>query len=224
MNEMTEEDLKMLAAQLSHPKGDTGIEVGLRMADNNRGMIITTLDELLLSPGDKVLEIGHGNGWHLPDLFESYSDSHYVGLERSELMHNEAKSRYQSQSDRLNGTADFILNDSPILPFQDQSFQRIFSVNTLYFWEDPDRMLTEIARILMPGGSCLLSYADASCLAALPFTKYGFRSYERVELEELALRNGFHSAEFHHHSERIVSPEGESFERVYTIAVLEIPN
>ncbi len=66
--EFTEEELGEFAAQLSHLKGVKGIEVGESMRLNNAEMISRTMESLQLSVDARILELGHGNGYHISGL------------------------------------------------------------------------------------------------------------------------------------------------------------
>jgi SAM-dependent methyltransferase len=44
------------------------------------------------------------------------------------------------------------------LPFADGSFDKVCSVNTLYFWPDPARDLGEVYRVLAPEGRCYITF------------------------------------------------------------------
>ena len=57
---------------------------------SNRNMIERSIDCLPLSGVKQLLEIGFGNGAHLPYLFAKASHLHYTGIERSEAMIAEA--------------------------------------------------------------------------------------------------------------------------------------
>lgn len=46
----------------------------------------------------------------------------------------------------------FELYDGSVFPFGDEGFDRLFTVNTIYFWEDPAHTLSEVHRVLKPGG------------------------------------------------------------------------
>lgn len=147
---LTPEFLEM-EQQLSCPSGDKGIEMGKVMNDTNVGMITSSIKALGIEAGHKVLELGHGNGGHIRQLLNQADDVHYTGIEISDTMHREAarmikSSNYASQ-------VDLILYDGSRLPFPDNTFDKFFTVNTIYFWPDPVAMLLEIARVLKPSAS-----------------------------------------------------------------------
>jgi arsenite methyltransferase len=53
------------------------------------------------------------------------------------------------------------------LPFADDSFDGVLSVNTVYFWRDLPADLTEIRRVMAPGGRLVLGIRDPSIMRRL---------------------------------------------------------
>lgn len=141
---MEKQDLKILAQNLANPQGKKGIEIGEMMNDTNIGMTLESIQTLLIEDDEHILEIGHGNADHVKSILNKATNIKYTGIDISETMHNEAK--------RLNkhfeGQADFVLYEGRKLPFQDKTFAKIFTVNTVYFWEQPVEYLNEIYRVL----------------------------------------------------------------------------
>ncbi|MBK6642508.1 MAG: hypothetical protein IPG39_15420 [Bacteroidetes bacterium] len=90
-NNLTETDIREIAAQLRMPAGEKGVEMGHIMNEANVAMIDHTLDTLQPIKGDKILEIGHGNAHHLKKLLKMEAGINYTGLDISETMHLEAK-------------------------------------------------------------------------------------------------------------------------------------
>ena len=88
---MEKEQLTELASQLSHPKGEKGNEIAQMMHETNIGMTKNAISNLKLTPGDSVLELGHGNAGHLEFLFSQCGNIHYTGLEISTLMNQEGQ-------------------------------------------------------------------------------------------------------------------------------------
>src|SRR5690606_12980542 len=139
-------ELRKLERQLSCPSGKFGLVVGQNMNISNMGMTLSTADLLELEDGNVVLELGHGNCGHLDQLLNKANDLRYFGLEISQTMWEEAR---RNHFDKL---AEFQLYDGVNIPFSDCFFDRFMTVNTLYFWSDPEKLLNEIERILKLGG------------------------------------------------------------------------
>ena len=77
------------------------------------------------------------------------------------------------------------------LPFKDQEFDKVFSINTIYFWSEPSLVLSEINRVLKPGGKVVVSVRPKAVMQDYPFVKYGFEMYSKEELADLLTENDF---------------------------------
>jgi ubiquinone/menaquinone biosynthesis C-methylase UbiE len=82
---------------------------------------------------------------------------------------------------------------SDSLPFENNSFDKIFCINVIYFWETPDLHLKEIYRVLKPGGKFYTGFRPADIMLQLPFTKYGFTLYSESEWGKKLSDNQFDS-------------------------------
>lgn len=146
---MEEKDLKILAQNLANPQGEKGIEIGEMMNATNIGMTLESIKTLLLEDGEKILEIGHGNAGHLKNILDKAKELKYTGIDISETMNKEAGNLNKEFKDQ----AEFILYEGKKLPFEDEVFDKIFTVNTVYFWENPVDFLNEIYRVLKDSGT-----------------------------------------------------------------------
>ena len=207
------DDLKELAKQLGNPEGEIGIEVANMMNATNIGMTKHAIESLNLNTNDVVLELGHGNCGHLPFLMEQAENLKYFGLEISELMQQEAIKSNQNYIE--NNSADFRLYNGTEIPFDDKSFDKIFTVNTLYFWENSDSLLNEIYRVLKPNGIFALTFADKSFMEKLPFTSFGFNLYNLKDTEELLQKNDFKVIESISQTEQVFSKTNEMVNRTF---------
>lgn len=103
-----------------------------------------------LIPGDKVLDLGCGNG----RMFEFFQDKNidYVGIDSSEKLIELAKKRYPG--------VRFELADALNLPFLDNSFDKVYSFAVLHHIPSEElrlRFLEEARRVLRPGGKIILT-------------------------------------------------------------------
>lgn len=187
--EWSTEELQEIASQLSNPSGGNGIKTAERMADNNANMTVRTIETLEVRDGDMVLEIGHGNASHLPLVLSDKGGVRYYGIDISETMVEEA-SKLNAKSVN-EGRASFTVSSGSSIPFDDDFFDKIFTVNTLYFWQDPVGYASDIFRVLKPGGCVVLTITDKRFMEKLPFTRYGFRLYDRAGAEAVLTEVGF---------------------------------
>ena len=213
----TEEDLKNLASQLSKPEGEMGVKVGQNMEISNANMTAQAISALQIADNEKVLEIGPGNGQQIESILNGRSGVTYIGVDISELMIQEATNinKVYVQS----GEAIFTLSDGHTLSFDDQFFDKIFTVNTVYFWEDPGAYAQEIYRVLKVGGSFALTFAEKSFMEKLPFTKFGFTLYDQKSAVDLLVNAGFEIDKVLPHHEKIKGNMGEFVDRDFVVVV-----
>lgn len=176
---MSNLDLNEVANQLRCPSGQAGEELAEVMFKSNSNMIYKTVDRLQLYQNDALLEIGFGSGKHLPYIFSAAQNLHYYGIEISELMLEMAmKVKESLDKEHIELTLAQELNT---LPYSDKVFNHCFSVNTVYFWNDPVKYFTEIYRVLKPGGSIALSYIREDFAQQQPFAKEDIFHFYRTE-------------------------------------------
>ncbi|WP_336702719.1 class I SAM-dependent methyltransferase [Chryseobacterium indologenes] len=215
---MEKDELKILAQNLANPQGEKGIEIGEMMNATNISMTLESIKTLVIDDEQQILEIGHGNAAHLKSLMSLAKNLRYTGIDISETMHNEAK--------RLNkefeSEADFVLYEGKRLPFRDKSFDKIFTVNTVYFWENPVEFLNEIYRVLKDDGTFVLTFGQRVFMEKLPFTEYDFTLYSNNEMEELVSKSQFKRMKTSEREEEIKSKTGnETIQRIYTILTIK---
>ncbi len=216
---MEEKDLRLLANQLMKPEGDRGIEIANMMNESNQGMTINSIENLSLTENDVILEIGPGNAGHLNYLFSKVQKLRYFGIDISELMVSEASRINCSQIE--NESASFTLYDGENIPFESNYFDRIFTVNTIYFWSNPILFIQEISRVLKHNGRFSLTFAEASFMEKLPFTKFNFNLFSVEKLQEIIKDSNLTIASIDNQKEMIHSKTGELVERKFVTVLLK---
>lgn len=209
---MNEAELEALAAHLRCPDGDKGLKVAAMMNATNANIISKTIALLRIQEGDNVLEIGPGNGKHVRDFMLLADGITYFGIDISEIMVAEASADYADYSD-----VSFQLSDGKVIAFQDNSFDKIFTVNTIYFWEEPEAYLKEIWRVLKPGGTLCIGFIPEKVMQKIPFVKYGFNLYSEGRVRELLESCGLTIASEITEKERITGNTGQHIEREFVI-------
>jgi ubiquinone/menaquinone biosynthesis C-methylase UbiE len=189
---MSEEQYEILAAQLRKPSGEMGTDIGKWMNDGNRKMNEETIKLLAPQENDTILELGMGNGAFVKEILNKAETIKYTGCDYSELMVEEAGRRNKEYVDK--GRCEFVHADAAGLPFQEAMFKKVFSINTIYFWSDPARVLSELRRVLQPGGLIALAFRPAIEMMNYPFVKYNFTLYEAKNVIDMLGHNGFTNA------------------------------
>jgi len=216
-NQFTKTQLKEIESQLSHPRGAQGIEIANSMNQSNIGMTKSSIAALNVGEGDVVLEIGHGNCGHLKYLIDAAEEIKYIGLEISETMNNEAKKQLSSVEAK---NVEFKLYKGNELPLDNESVDRVLTVNTLYFWEKPIAFLMEIFRVLKNDGLCIVTYAHKEFMNTLPFVNEKFRLYNPKDLDGLLKVTKMTLKRNYKKQETVRNKAGDYVERVYSVAVL----
>ena len=205
-----------LEKQLKHPEGENGLKVAEIMFESNQNMIGQSLTALNLKDNESVLEIGHGNGAHLTNIFDKANGIKYVGLELSETMHLEALRLNSRLAETEN--LDFIHYDGDTLPFDSITFDKIFTVNTLYFWQDPVQFLLELKRVVKTNGEIIIAFAQKDFMKTLPFVNTEFTLYNQSDLELIVKKAGLYLKECSEFCEEAWSKSDEVVNREYYIA------
>jgi ubiquinone/menaquinone biosynthesis C-methylase UbiE len=117
--------------------------------------------------------------------------------------------------------AFFSLYDGNKIPFEDESFDKIFTVNTIYFWQEPQKLLLEIYRVLKPNGNFCLTFAEEDFMKKLPFTQFEFELYSTEKAQDLIQKTPFQIVYTETQTEKVKSKTGELVDRAFTTIVLE---
>ena len=118
------------------------------MEDHHLPIVTPTLALMDLQPEDSVLDLGCGTGWLARRIAASVANIQVTGVDVSdELIHRaEVASAGIPHLRFLRGTAEEI--GAP-----GDSFTKVISVESAYYWSQPARGIREMLRVLRPGGS-----------------------------------------------------------------------
>ncbi len=207
-----------MAGMLGKPEGEVGRAVGEMLNRVNANITSAVYQRLMLRDNDRILEIGFGNGRLLPALMALADDMTYVGLDRAKTMVTEATAHNAELV--AAARASFRLGSAESIPCKDESFDRVFAVNVIYFWPEPVRALAEMRRVLRPGGLSIV--ASAIMLPGEeppPFAKpeYGFHRRSREALLALHRDAGFSNVLADDYNEMAPLPDGSIRKRSYAI-------
>lgn len=115
-----------------------------------------TLEALSLEPGEAVLDIGCGPGYLTLDMAERVGTSgRVVGVDTSQPMLDVAAARCAAHA-----RIELRAADATALPYPDSSFDAVAAVQVYLFVPALDHALTELARVLKPGGRAVVVDTD----------------------------------------------------------------
>lgn len=146
--------------------------------------------------GEEVLDAGCGTGIYLAELIS-------IGVKPTGIDQDEALLDYAAKAKGLGP----VLVRGPLvpLPFVSRSFDKVLCVCTLEFVVQPEKAVSEMERVLRPGGMLLLGFLNSnSAWAELRLEKakdpssvwHGVRFYALAEITELAEKYGLMPREF----------------------------
>jgi len=139
------------------------------------------MPELRLPPGEgrRLLDIGCSWGrWSVAAARKGYRP---IGLDPSLGAVLAAK----RMCARLGVKADFVVGDARFLPFQRSAFDNVFSYSVVQHFSKADarRTLAEVARVLLPGGECLIQMPNVFGVRSLQHQmRRGFREGRDFEV------------------------------------------
>ena len=150
--------------QLAHPSGLAGRLLGRAMHLLNRVPLRRLVEALCIQPGDRVLDIGCGDGSAIALMPQSCS---VVGLDQSATMM--AAARRRLRRDVASGRVSLVRGDMTQLPFDADQFDRIAAANVLYFCKDVPAFLAECRRVLRPEGQLAIYVTSGDSMRRWPF-------------------------------------------------------
>ena len=217
----TEEQLKAIAAQFRKPEGEAGAEIAKYMNQGNHKINEYALEVLNLNHNDKILEIGMGNGFFVNQIVRSDNLVNYCGCDFSDLMVAHASENNRSLIDE--GRVEFVTADAGNMPYGDNVFNCVLTVNTLYFWDPPEKVFAEIRRVLKPGGKLVLAIRPRAMMEEIPITRFGFKLFTLDDLSKLLSDNHFavKSIEEKYEPDQLNNGEGERLATLLAVAIAE---
>jgi SAM-dependent methyltransferase len=208
-----------LAAQLGHPTGDLGVAVAEKLNATNAGAYAAACAKLGAQQGERVLEIGFGNGREIPRALELAPGLTYWGIDVSETMVTTAAQFNAAAIER--GQVHLIADTLATSRLAEAMFDRVLAVNTIYFWPEPERDLAHIRRLVRQGGRMVLVAISPSSTKSREIYRHGFRFYEASALEAMLHTVGFGEVGVGVLRETVTTLTGATAEREMLIVAAE---
>lgn len=181
------------ASQCGNPRGIVGSIVTWAMNRANKVMYDGIIENMRSPKGMKVLDIGFGNGYLDALIYRKERCSIY-GIDISEDMVKLASEKNKKAIEK--GDMHFSVGDCCDLAFEDQAFDIVVTMNTIYFWNDTIKGLQEIYRVLKNGGVFYNAVLPKENLDKIFYTKNGFKKFETQEYSEMGQQVGFKKISF----------------------------
>ena len=184
-------------AQFGKPEGQLGAFAGWIMAHrgSNRQRNQWTVDLLKIAPGDRVLELGSGQGLALAAAAERVKTGQVVGIDHSSVMIEQARRRLRKLG--LEDRVELRLGGIEALKALAGPFDKILSANVVQFVRDKPVLFALFHRLLSPGGQVASTYqprhrgataADAHRTAEELKGLMAAAGFAQIRIEELQLK------------------------------------
>ena len=175
-------------AHFRNPNGFLGRIAGLLMAMTNRRINRFVVEMLDVQTHDRVLEIGFGPGVCIAMLAELATNGLVAGVDPSLTMVAQASARNRAavRSHRV----ELKVGSVSAIPYPDESFDKVCSVNNIYFWPSRGDDLREIRRVMRDGGTLALAFR----IEPNPAAPSKLPSFDPEEAKRLLATTGFRDA------------------------------
>jgi ubiquinone/menaquinone biosynthesis C-methylase UbiE len=171
------------------PSGPLGWFSARTMALGHGPIHATMAGELDLRPDDDLLDVGCGSA----GLLEHHAAHvrHVAGLDASGIQVGLARGRLAERI--AAGTAEIFLGDAAALPWADGRFSVVTAYGCIEFVPDPLKALSEMYRVLRPGGRAVVTLGLSTDDASLSGTsnEWRIRRWSAADARGLMEEAGF---------------------------------
>ena len=179
-----------IARQLSHPTGLVGkFVLGPLWNRRNAALNEAAFTHLALKEDDRVLDVGFGGGYLLGKIISTVKEGFVAGIDVSSEMVENCRTRYCIEIEA--GRVDIQCSQAESLPYPDDTFTKVSSVNSIFYWDDVEQGIGEIYRVLEDGGMVVLTFTCKEDLGSKAFARHGVETFEEEEVEEMLVKAGF---------------------------------
>jgi arsenite methyltransferase len=124
---------------------------GEEMENHHISITEQTLALMHLKPGQRVLDLGCGAGWASRLLARKVNGGErpgqVIGLDVSDEMIRRARANSTDYDNLM-----FVVGSAQQIPWEENFFDKVLSVESFYYYADQDRALAELFRVMAPRG------------------------------------------------------------------------
>ncbi len=146
-------------------------------------------ETMSIQDNDFVFEIGFGTGKLIDKIAKQIKQGLIEGVDFSETMVSLAKKRNRIHI--TNGKIKILQGDFDEIPLKNEYYDKVCSVNTIYFWRNPEFTSRRVAEILKPEGKFIIGFEDIKQLEQRKLNDKVFHLYSKADVKNLLLKAGF---------------------------------
>ena len=179
---------------------------GDEMEDHHSDITEQTLALMDLQPNDRILDLGCGTGWASRRMARVAAAGEVVGLDVADEMLRRA----QQASSGFNNVR-YIWGSAEKIPAADNSFSKVLSVESFYYYADQGKALDELRRVIAPGAKLFILinlYRDNHySLRWVSELKVPVQVLSEEEYKALLVKHGFRDVQARRIPDRSPTPE-----------------
>lgn len=179
-----------IGKQFGNPHGIVGKICCLIMNTINSIMYKNIVADVKADKNSHILDIGCGNGFLIRKLYQK-NKCHLYGTDISEDMIRTTARRNKKAVE--NGAVKLSVGNCCNLSFADNTFDTVTTINTIYFWDDTLKGLSEIKRVLKDNGVFYNVVYSKEWLEKSSYTRNCFKLFEKSDYIRLGKKAGFQS-------------------------------
>lgn len=177
-------------SQFAKPTGFFGRMLAKGMARGHKQFYKNALMAIDPKKDDKYLEIGFGSGVFIKKHMSHVSK--IAGIDYSDDMVKLASEINRELVE--SGKAEFKQGYASSLPWGDNEFSVVATIEVFFFLNETEKTLKEIFRVLKPGGRLVIEMAynkDDGADHSRPVKKMGLKLYSGEEMKKMLKKAGF---------------------------------
>jgi ubiquinone/menaquinone biosynthesis C-methylase UbiE len=184
---------------------------GEQMERHHLNITEKTLRLMNLRPGERVLDLGCGSGRATRLLARLVGDGpqgfgQVVGVDISDEMVRQARAASKDFENIM-----FVVGSAAQIPWEENFFDKVLSVESFYYYPDQDRALAELFRVMSPHGRLFILinlYKDNPySLQWVPKLKVPVHVRSAAEYVELLKAHAFDNVEYRQIPDDTPTPE-----------------
>lgn len=186
--------LKSFFNQCARPEGSLGRAMLCFMNYTHAPLTNWGLKLVNVQDGWTMLDVGCGGGFTIRRLLKRSKDAQVYGIDISEESVTKAR---QVNAEVLDKQVYVTQGSAEQLPYNDEMFDVVTAVETVYFWPNLPDCLQEVRRVLKPGGKFAIMVEVVDSDSKWTSIVDGMTAYTPEQLKTLLDDAGFIQTEIH---------------------------
>ena len=186
--------LKSFFSQCARPEGSLGRAMLCFMNYTHAPLTNWGLKLVNIQDGWTMLDVGCGGGFTIRRLLKRSKNAQVYGIDISEESVTKAR---KVNAELLNKQVFVTRGSAELLPYNDELFDLVTAVETVYFWPNLPDCLQEVRRVLKPGGKFAILVEVVDSDSKWTNIVDGMTAYTPDQLKTLLDDAGFIQTEIH---------------------------